>query len=278
MLTDSTIFKTNDSVFNMDFSINTLDSTQSIDSAILLDVNYTDSLRFNSEVKQERIFFDGKPIYSNHDHWISGIFLLCFVILAYLNFNYRRRFSQMIKAVFARNYMNQLIREGNFFKERASLLLLTNYVLIIPLFIYFSSELLFPIKGISKNMLVFSYILLIALSIWAFRILIVKLNSVIFKTPKPAYEILLYIFISNMLLSLIILPLITIYYFTHLDIFLFLGLGIYLSIYIIRLIREFIIGMSYSIFSVLHLFLYLCCLEIIPVVILIKIISVYYIV
>jgi len=276
MSTDSTNVKTKDSILK-EYAVNdTLIPIQSVDSSMLIDSVYNDSLQFTAEVRQEKIFFEGKPIHSNQEHWISGLILFCFVLLAYINFNYRRRLSQMIKAVFAKNYMNQLIREGNFFKERVSLLLLINYALIIPLFIYFSFELLFPFKGISKNIQIYSCILLISFSIWIFKILVVKLNSIIFKTPKPAYEILLYIFINNLILSLIILPLISIYYFTQIELFLFFGLGISLSIYIIRIIREFMIGLSYSIFSVLHLFLYLCCLEIIPVVILIKIISDYY--
>lgn len=226
----------------------------------------------------EQLRYDGAVRRINNEQWISGALLLAFVLLAFVNFNHKRRFSQMIKAVFAKNNLNQLIREGNLFKEQISLVLTIVYFLVLPLFTYFSLELLFPLKGMFKSLEFFAYLLVFIISLWGIKVLIIKINSLIFKTPKPAYEITLYIFISNLFQSLILLPFITIFYYTDIDLFLFLGIGFYMGIYIIRLVREFMIGMSYSIFSVLHLFLYLCCLEIIPIAILIKLVSIYYVV
>lgn len=273
---DSNYLKSKDSILFDKLIIDPFIPDQTVGLDILLDSTYREQNHLTQEVEINKIFFEGKPIRNFQESWISGLILICFILIAYVNFNHRRRFSQLIRATFAKNYMNQLIREGNLFKERFSLILLINYALIIPLFIYFSIDLLFPFKGLAKSTQIFGYLVLISLGIWLFKVLIIKLNGLIFKTPKPTYEILLYIYLNNIVLSLITLPLISIYFFTQIKLFLFLCLGIFILIYILRIIREFMIGLSFSIFSVLHLFLYLCSLEIIPAVILIKIITIYY--
>jgi len=273
---DTNYLKSKDSTLFDEHIIDPFLQDQTVGSDRLFDSINMDQNLLTQEIEINKTLFEGKPIRNFQENWISGLILICFILIAYVNFNHKKRLSQMIRAAFAKNYMNQLIREGNLFKERFSLILLINYALIIPLFIYLSIDLLFPFKGLGKSTEIFSYLALISLSLWLFKVLIIKLNGLIFKTPKPTYEIVLYIYLNNIVISLIILPLISVYYFTQIELFLFLCLGIFILIYILRIIREFMIGLSHSIFSVLHLFLYLCSLEIIPAVILIKIITIYY--
>ncbi|MBC35033.1 MAG: hypothetical protein CL663_03190 [Bacteroidetes bacterium] len=276
MSTDTTQFFSNDSIPITD-SLNFLP----VDS-LSMELLSSDSVATQIDSTVIEIIPEPVQLYSankiskGNEQWVGLILLLGFIILAFVNFNHSRRFSQMFKAVFTKNHLNQMIREGNFFKEQSAVLLLLNFGLSAGLSIYFATDLLFPMSGFTRNPEFFGYFLIFIAALWILKLFIIKTNSIIFKTPKPAYEIALYIFISNLLSGVIILPLITIYYYSGISAFLFIAFICYLALYIIRLVREYMIGSAYSIFSVLHLFLYLCCLEIIPLVIVIKIVSIYY--
>lgn len=211
-----------------------------------------------------------------NDNWLSILLLLCFILLAISKFIFRKRFSNLFKAFWARNYSNQLMREGNIFKEQLGIAMFLLYLISTPIFYSISFIHFFPNYEPSLNLTIVIQASALSLILWAYRILYIKTTAFIFKTHKPSDEILTQLFIFNLISGIAVLPFITLYYYSEIAIFLIIGIAIWSFIQIYRFIRLFVIGFSYSIFSGLHLFLYLCTLEIVPIVILIKIVNNFY--
>lgn len=208
--------------------------------------------------------------------WITLLLLFGFILLAISKFIFRKRFSDLFKAFWARNYSNQLMRDGNIFKEQFGLLLFLLYIISIPLFYSLSIIYLIPKQHLDFSLTLVIQAAAFPIILWVYRILFIKTTAFIFKTTKPSDEILTQLFIFNLLSGVIILPFITLFYYSEFPIFLIAGIIVWSFVQIYRFIRLFVIGISYSIFSGLHLFLYLCTLEIVPIVILVKIVSNFY--
>lgn len=205
--------------------------------------------------------------------WITLLFMLGFILIAISKFFFRKRFNDLLKALWARNYSNQLMREGNIFKEQFGLTMFIIYIISTPLFYSLSIIYLFPKHELKMSLALVLLSVMFPIILWAYRIIFIKTTSFIFKTPKQSAEILTQLFIFNVISAVVILPLITLFYYAELPIFIITAISIWGLMQIYRFIRLFVIGFSYSIFSGLHLFLYLCTLEIVPIVILLKIIS-----
>lgn len=209
--------------------------------------------------------------------WITYLILGAFVLLTVLNFLHRKSLLQFFRSVFEINQANLLIREGNIFRKRATLIFTLIYAISIPLLFYFSFEKFIPqTYDIDFGLSLFFNIVCLVFCFFIFKVLFIQFTALIFQTQKKSSELLINILIFNLVIGILILPIITLYTYTHLSIFLFIGLAIFGIGMTIRLFREIVIGLTHSIFSILHLFLYLCTLEFIPIVIVMKLLINYY--
>lgn len=216
-------------------------------------------------------------IATTNQDWITGLILLAFTLLAIIKIAFKKSLSQLFKAFQTRNYAKQLIRDGNPFRKEANLLALIIYFLSLPLLLYFTIKHFIPPNiPIPEGINLFGLLMGFSVVYWLFKVLILKFNGHLFNTQKASSEILTNIFIFNLVTGILLLPFLTLYLYTQENLFLFGSIIILLLSYLQRLLRELTIGLSYTIFSVLHLFLYLCTLEFIPMVIIAKVVINFY--
>jgi len=102
------------------------------------------------------------------------------------------------------------------------------------------------------------------------------LISVTFKNIDTAKEYIQNILIYNLVLGILLLPLLLLIIYTYHELFLFIAGGLAIFILGLRFIRGIAIGLSDSKFSLIHLFLYLCTLEILPLAFAAKFLSKYF--
>jgi hypothetical protein len=187
--------------------------------------------------------------------WILALILVCFILQAWVQFVYRKRFRQLILAPFSKRFLNQLVRDGNLFNERLSLALGIIYFIGIALLIYEVNYLL--LEGHTPSPLTeFSFYLMIMLSLflyWVVKVFGIRLLGMVFKTENTTAMYLLNVLVINYI-TLIILILSLLFLF----------------------VRGFLIGLSLTKFSYIFLFVYLCTLEILPLIILIKFSLIFY--
>jgi hypothetical protein len=209
----------------------------------------------------------------DHPHWVAGILLICFVLLAWGRLFSRRRLDMIFRAVFAKNYANQLIREGNLFNERIGLVLFLIYLMVLSLFVYLAIPLItkatLPLSGGILYLLIIGFFI----GLWFLKVIIVKTLSRLFNTSEHSRELLANMYLFNLFAGIILLPLVSCMAFAHLEIFFYISLILIGLIYTFRIFREAIIGFMVIKFSVFHLLLYLCTLEILPLIVLAKILT-----
>ena len=149
-----------------------------------------------------------------------------------------------------------------------------NYLLTISLFLYLSINELIQVSIQNAKGQYFLLIFTIGVTaLYLFRIIVIFFSGFIFNTKEVAEKQLkMYINIDN-IIGVSLIPILILVLFVQLKIVIYIGLAIILVLQIIKWFQTFLLGNSISGFSVLHLFMYLCTLELLPVVVLIKLFS-----
>lgn len=226
------------------------------------------SIFTSSELKTDNI----KPALLNDTEysWLTGILVLSFIIYTITQFLYPKRLKQIFNASFGRRYINQLIRDGGLFEERITIGLL---------FIFFSTTSIFIFQGIRFILnielpypaLTFFGIFAGLFLFWLFKVSLIKFLGFVFKNQSAAFEYNLTSLVYLQVIGLLLLPLSLPAIFQDPNLFAKIGLILVLAGLLINLIRGFLVGLYNTKFSLFYLILYLCTLEILPLVVVLKI-------
>lgn len=199
--------------------------------------------------------------------------LALFVLFAMAQFLYYKRLQQIYQAFIARHFANQFAREGNLFRERISIPLQIITFSSLALFLYQTFSffgLLSEITG--QGFLGFVYILLGIILLWFVKLIVIRFSGFLFRTVEVSFEYSLSMLIYFIVNGLLLLPVVILIQYFEKEIFIYTGLVLSGIVFVLWIIRGFGIGSGESRFSVLHLFLYLCTVEFLPVLVLIKMI------
>ncbi len=204
--------------------------------------------------------------------WIPAILIAAFILIAWTRFFYPGRLRQIFRAPFSQRFVNQLVRDGNLFSERIALALGTVYLISFSLFIYLlAGRFQWPVVPGVPGIYLFAGILLMTAAYLAAKVTLMILLGIIFRTREStaAYllNMLLFTLVSGPLLLIFLIPAV---YLRH-DFFLFFGAAAVGILAIMRFLRGFFIGMGLRKFSYLFLFVYLCSLEILPLLVILKV-------
>jgi hypothetical protein len=205
--------------------------------------------------------------------WIPLVLFACLVLLAWTRLFFRRRLAMVFSAVAAKNYANQLIRDGNLFNERIGLVLFPVYVAVLSLFILLSLPLLNLSRDYGSRSTNYLFIAGGVLGLWFLKVIVVRLLAALFNTREHSRELLINMYLFNIFAGMILLPIVCCMAFSDTRIFFFSGLVILTLVYMMRLVRMWLIGFGLGKFSGFHLFFYLCTLEILPMIVLAKILT-----
>lgn len=155
-----------------------------------------------------------------------------------------------------------------------SFFLFFNYLITFSLFIFLVLKQVAVVsyKNISDYSLLF-YIPGFIIIFYLFRLIFIRLSGFLFKTKIISkQQQLIYVNVDN-LMGIILIPTILLIMYSNTNAFILLGIFIVLIIHLFRWLQTFILGKSIAGFSLLHLFMYLCTLEIIPLLVLIKLLK-----
>lgn len=226
----------------------------------------------NHQLKQ----FNTHPQPTNKENtdWIFITLLLAYAAFIWVKVFYNKIFIQISQAFFNNRITNQIVRDENILVQKASVLLTIIFYLVASLFIYQISILYdwnpdYVGTGFNR-FLIFAFAISL---IYTIKLLILKVVGHVFMVDKAIVIYIFNIFLINNLLGIALLPVLTFISFSHV----YTEYAVYLAFVLIggaffyRLIRGCLIGLTYSRFSILYLFLYLCALEIAPLLVLIKI-------
>jgi hypothetical protein len=202
--------------------------------------------------------------------WQTAILVLCLFILAFVKAFNNSRFKQSVKAIFSYSVAQEITREEKVFFHRANLLLSTAHLLIISLFVY---HLYNTIISSSNHLSQFIMITGFFVAMYLVKYIFSKILFFIFDDTSLSAEYIFNVALYNNLLGATLLPVIGFLYYSNLEpniVITYLAIPLLLINFILRLIRLIIIGKSKGV-SYFYIFLYICTLEILPLVVLFRI-------
>ncbi len=255
-------------------AVSTIDSVSSDSSAVIQDTI------LDSHIAQQSMFTthqlqvnDFQPSFKNYisNDWITIHLIVCLLLLGWTRVYFGKRLKQILKAFFSVRQTNTLIREGNIFRERISIPLLIIYLVSFSLLIYLAFvELLqgsfFDFTGVQ----LFSVIMLFVLISWFIKNVVLNFVGFVFRNNLILSDYIYTNFIFNILIGIILMPVIIISIYISAKEIIYFGILLWLLTHLYRLVRELFTGLSYVEFSLFYRILYLCTLEIIPLLVLTK--------
>jgi hypothetical protein len=210
-----------------------------------------------------------------HSDWTFWALVIVLAILAGIQAYYHKLFILMSGSVFSRRNLSQLVRETNVLRHRITPGLVIIYLSLISLLIFQGMRLYdirfpFSFSDFRYFILIFALVSLF----WAVKIFLMDFLAVIFKTEAINYDYQLNILLNTSMLGLILLPLMVMLIYLPVIQLFWLGFLITLFLSVLRFIKGFLIGLSLTRFSYFFLFVYLCTLEILPLLVVLKLIMI----
>lgn len=260
------------------FRFNDAPLTTSADSETLVinpgEATVSDNKLFSNHTLQVRHKYP-QPSNKENTDWVFFTLLLAFAAFVWVKVFYRKIFQQIVEAFFNNRITNQIVRDENILVQRASVLLTIIFNLVSALLLYYISIRYdwnpdYVGAGFSRFL-----IFCLAISfIYSIKFLLLKVTGYIFMIDHAVAVYIFNIFLINNLLGIVLLPAMSLVAFAPpayqqyalYASFIFLG-----SAFLYRIMRGILLGLSESKLSIFYLFLYLCTLEIAPVLIIVKI-------
>lgn len=217
--------------------------------------------------------YEGNAIDHWQNIWQFGFLLAMILLIAILRAGFGNRMNQFINAVMVTRQLRQLMREEGFIYHPFSMLLLLNASVIYSLIVYKSLLYFHWYQPEGSGFLFYGLILILTLIILFLKIMVLRLVEFLTDTDLGQRENRYTWILFHQMAGIILLPVSAILLFGK-SIFTLPGIIFALSLLIIFLIfrvgKGFLIASGNKVFF-LHIFLYLCALEIIPLIVLLKV-------
>ncbi len=215
------------------------------------------------------------PMEFQHENrnWLFVVLVLITILYLYIQNNFYNRYTQVKRAFLVKRYYSQLVRDGNIFKERIVIPIYLIFLMAFSLKLYSTLLFLVDISHIPFSR--FNIYLLILLGLVSYQLLksmVINLSGELFYTRNETSIYQLDTLLFTSFISLFLIPTMWFHTYYQSGIILIFIWSIYLIFSIIRLGKAIIVWQKA--FTVFKLFLYLCTLEILPIVIIIKVLTI----
>jgi len=219
--------------------------------------------------------------YGNYDYWVTGILLFLYILFVWMYVSNYKKLGQIIKGFYINRYSNQLSREELAIGNRVSVFLSIFFISTLTLFICR----LLPFLGFhlfvfgSANIGILAIVLaLLITATYCIKFAVIMIAGTIFQLQREANDYIMTIFLFCNTLGLFMFPLVLCLTFVKQvppAVFIYAGLGIITIFLSVRIIKGIILGLNSSGISKIYLFMYLCTLEILPFIIMVKLFMLY---
>ncbi len=236
---------------------------------------------FTDTVKTEHIFknhqlvkINKEPIGQqvNDDVWTATLLTLVFIFLVIFRVTSEKKYTLILKSFFSFSSSRQLLREDYRINKGTSILLIIIFLICFAFFLL-KINYFYNYYTIENSLSFFFIILLILLITYAFKFMSLISLSSLFNSKEMVEEYINHVFFSIKAMGVFIFPLLVLLEFSKLNPLpiIISGLLICLFFYSIRVSRGIILLMNNKLISFSHIFLYFCTLEILPLIVMIKI-------
>ncbi len=236
---------------------------------------FSDTLAFTEKPYENLPREEGIPIVHYQNNTLFGICLVIFIFFTIIRVLFKNYLYLIINA--SRNYQtaNTLFLEKNLRNLRGSILLNIFFFINISFFLFEYYNFLHINHFKDTTLVIYLQILIVILGIYFIKMIILFLIGFIFEGMSEAREYLNNIFVYNKNTAIFLLPItlsIPFVYFDFKPILFYTGLFIILIFFIYRLFRGCKILFRKHV-SIFYMILYLCALEILPMLVVLKILK-----
>ena len=206
------------------------------------------------------------------ESWLMFILLSVLLLFAFVRMHFNSKLRTYTQSVISYQSFNKMYKEQNTVNLRLGFLLSFIYNISISLIIYYSATNYFIVNNLPSGFILFLIIFGIVIAFTLFFISINKLLAFFFEQSNLLNEIVYNFLFANRFFGLLLLPTALSYpYLPELfaKILLFSAWGIIVFSFIFRWFRGIIISFKFRV-SYLYMILYLCILEIIPLIFFVK--------
>lgn len=205
------------------------------------------------------------------DWWITAVLFSGFTILVILRVFDYRRMVQLMTGIIRQSSVALLYREDYALTGRVSIMLLLNFLFCFSLFAWQSLRFFkIELDGIAG----FGAIMLAVIAVYFVKIISIRILGSIFEIRESAVEYSYNILLFNKMAGLLLFPVVIMAAYARQipqEFMIWTGIGLLLTILLYRMLRVILIGLSNSSVSFFYIFLYLCTLEMLPFVVIIKV-------
>ncbi len=201
-------------------------------------------------------------------YWI----LFSVLLLGLANYLFPLKFRETFLAAWDKRYFSSLEREGGFLNHWVSFLLFLNYLFNLSLLLYQSFGHLNLLNRLPEQnpaaLLVYGFAFFTGF--YLLKYLIIFFAAWVFNTGGPTEAYFRNILVINKFTGIVLLPVLAIHYYNPATWILYIGWAITALMALYKLFKASAIGLGMHGFSAYHLILYLCTVEIAPVLFFIK--------
>ena len=213
------------------------------------------------------------------NEWKIFIVMLGMITIAIARYLFGSRLRHFFRAAYRASFFNQMEREGGFFNETITYLLYINFIVVISLLIW-QTVLFFdfdftPGNGLISPLWLF-VLSLAAVSVFSlFKSMLLNFIAWVFNTRRVTSAYMKNMFLFNQIIGLALTPMVV--YLTYNPSYrgMLFTWALLITANLVKLARGTMIGYSQSSFSAYYLILYLCCVELVPFALIIKLGSMY---
>ena len=215
--------------------------------------------------------FEGIEKIAITSDWVTMFFLAVLILIAILQFNYSERFSKLFSLVYSEKYYTDYIKTRPLIFNSFHVIFFFIIVFNISLLLYFAFN-TFSSSLNQGDFLMFAQILLFAFTYFATRYFIGLLLATLFEVEE-GQKYFTFLKISNLaLISILVLPLLILANYSVGFFHKFLITFSVVASFAIALFRYFVLikNEKLSFNNLFYLFLYLCALELAPIIVIYK--------
>lgn len=212
---------------------------------------------------------------TEYSYLLSGIFLILFAAFVWLYVSNRKKLEQVVKDFYQTRFTNQNKRDEFFIGSRISIFLSTFFVFTITIFI--TQVIAFYDITVNTTYSLPIVIAILIIIVYGLKFLAIALLGAVFQVQRKAKEYITSIFLFCNVLGLFMLPLVVCLTFMRQvpsAVFIYAGIALIAFFILIRMVRGAYIGLKSPKISKIYLFMYLCALEILPIILMVKIFSI----
>jgi len=228
----------------------------------------TESIFTESRLRQEND--GGEVLETRNTDWQTGSLIFVLLLFASVKQAWPKHYKHIFDAFFAQRFISQLAREGSVFSHKGSLSLFVSFCILSGIIMHTAAD---KYANIFVPVYMFAVFSLLVAIVYLFKMFFLHFLGSVFNAKEFFSEYLHTTFIFNEVLAIFMFTPVLFLVFENgstSNVFFVISVALFVLFYLFRLVRGVGIASTTIKISRFHLFLYICSLEILPMLTLIK--------